>query len=234
MQSRYRASLGSEIYGESDALGNLWILSEIEGWFSPGSSGQVTQRSARDGAWRSKAYRTARGLTMRGAVISVRDNVGDVLDRVLDSIPLDAPAPLTVYGVNGDDRVMYVRQEGEPDIRILSEYEATFSIGLVSPDGMKYGANEKVASTNLPTSLGGLRGTAHRRHDARGRRIHGSRLRRPHRLPQRQRVPPRLHLRHVVLPAPRRDSGRLQLTHLLRLRERPDRMARHVEVRTLE
>jgi hypothetical protein len=156
MQSRYRASLGSEIYGESDALGNLWILSEIEGWFSPGSSGQVTQRSARDGAWRSKAYRTARGLTMRGAVISVRDNVGDVLDRVLDSIPLDAPAPLTVYGVNGDDRVMYVRQEGEPDIRILSEYEATFSIGLVSPDGMKYGANEKVASTNLPTSLGGL------------------------------------------------------------------------------
>lgn len=156
MQSRYRASLGAEMFGESDADGNLWILSGIDGWFSPGSSGQVTQRTARDGGWRSRAYYTPRGLTMRGALITVRDNVGDVLDRVLDTIPLDVPAPLTVYGVNGDDRLMYVRQEGEPDIQLLSDYEATFSIGLVAPDGMKYSAIEKVASTNLPSSIGGL------------------------------------------------------------------------------
>jgi len=156
MQSRYRASLGSEIYGESDADGNLWILSGIDGWFSPGSSGQVTQRTARNGGWRSKAYYTPRGLTMRGAIISARDNVADVLDRVLNSIPLDEPQPLTVYGLNGDDRLMMVRQEGEPDVQIISEYEAVFSIGLVAPDGMKYSALEKSASTNLPSSIGGL------------------------------------------------------------------------------
>ena len=155
MQS-YRASLGSVALGEMDAEGNLWVLSSIEGWLSPGSSGQVTQRTRRHGGWRSKAYYTPRGLTVHGSLITDRPNVGDVLDRLLDAIPLDVPAPLTVYGVNGDDRLMYVRQEGEPDVSIVSPYEATYSIGLVAPDGVKFGAIEKVASTNLPSSIGGL------------------------------------------------------------------------------
>lgn len=156
MQARYRASLGSVSFGETDADGNFWNLEEIEGWLSPGSSGQVTQRTARDGGWRSKAYRTPRGLTLRGQIFTVRDNVGDVVDRLLDCIPLDTPGALTVYGVTGDDRLMYVRQEGDPDIAIQTPNMASFSIGLVAPDGMKYGAVQRVSSTNLPSSIGGL------------------------------------------------------------------------------
>lgn len=156
MQSRYRASLGSASFGETDADGNLWNLEDVEGWFSPGSSGQVTQRTARDGGWRSRAYRTPRGLTLKGQIFTERDNVGDVVDRLLDAIPLDVPDALTVYGVTGDDRLMYVRQEGDPDITLVTPNMAAFSIGLVAPDGMKYGALLRSASTNLPSSLGGL------------------------------------------------------------------------------
>lgn len=157
MYSRYRAALGSIPLGETDADGNDWILYDIEGWLAPASSsGTVTPRTARNGGWRSKAFYAPKGLTLRGTVVSAAPNVGDIVDRLVDAIPLDIPQALTVFGVNYEDRLTFVRQEGEPDIAIVSPYEASFSIGLVAPDPLKYGSIEQVAATNLPSSVGGL------------------------------------------------------------------------------
>ncbi|WBQ03791.1 phage distal tail protein [Kribbella sp. CA-293567] len=156
MLSTYRASLGGVNFGQDDDKGSLWILYGIDGWHSLASTGEVTPRTARNGGWRNRAHYAPKGLTLRGSVITTLPNVGDVIDQLAAAIPLDVPEPLTVYGVNADDRLMFVRQEGTPDVSIVSPYEALYSIGLVAPDPLKYGAIEKVASTNLPSSTGGL------------------------------------------------------------------------------
>lgn len=156
MLSTYRASLGGVNFGQDDDKGSLWILYGIDGWLSLASTGEVTPRTARNGGWRNRALYAPKGLTLRGSVVTTLPNVGDEIDRLAAAIPLDVPEPLTVYGVNADDRLMFVRQEGTPDVSIVSPYEATYSIGLVAPDPLKYGAIEKVASTNLPSSTGGL------------------------------------------------------------------------------
>ncbi|WP_405061900.1 phage tail family protein [Kribbella sp. NBC_01505] len=156
MSGPYSASLGSLLLGDFDADGNHWILYDIEGWHAPGSSGETTQRTARHGGWRNRAFYTPRGLTLRGSVVTSVPNVGDILDKLVSAIPLDVPDALTVYGVNTDDRLIYVRQEGDPDIRIVSPREASFSIGLVADDPLKYGSIERAESTSLPSSTGGL------------------------------------------------------------------------------
>nr|WP_238355934.1 phage tail domain-containing protein [Kribbella sandramycini] len=64
---------------------------------------------------------------------------------------------MTVYGVHsGDDRITYVRQEGDADPKIVTPELATFSIGLVAPDPLTYSATQHVESAGLPVTTGGL------------------------------------------------------------------------------
>ncbi|MGZ0151872.1 phage distal tail protein [Kribbella sp. WER1] len=153
----YRVALGTVRLGETDDAGVTWIVEDLEGWHATGSTGEVTQRTGRNGGWRNRAYLAARGMTLKGSVVSPLPNVGDLIDQLIDSVPLDVPAPMTVYGVTGDDRVAYVRQEGTPAPQILSPYAATFEIGLVAPDALKYSSVLHIESTKLPMTFGGLK-----------------------------------------------------------------------------
>lgn len=153
----YRVSLGGIGFGEQDADGTLWVVSGLAGWHASGSSGQVTQRTGRHGAWRDRARYAARGLTLTGSIITPEPGmIGEAVDRLAAAIPLDVPQDLTVLGVTGDDRLVRVRQEGAPDIQIVSPFLAVFSIGLVAADPLKYSALEHIAATALPSSTGGL------------------------------------------------------------------------------
>lgn len=156
--SKYRARLGDITFGESDPeTGENWIVYDLEGWQNTGTTGQTTQRSAANGGWRNRAYRPSKGYTLTGSVFTDQPNAPDALDRLLDNIPLDQLAPLAVYGVHASgDRQVFVRQEGDVSTKIISDYEASFSIGLVAPDPLKYGTEQHVTATNLPSTTGGL------------------------------------------------------------------------------
>jgi hypothetical protein len=156
--SKYRVGLGGLLLGErDDDTGASWVVQDLEGWLNTTSTGTTTQRSSARGGWRNRAYLAAKGYTLVGSVYTDKGDVPDLLDELLAAIPLDVPEALTVYGVHANqDRLTYVRQEGEAATNIISPYEADFSIGLVAPDPLKYSSDEHVESTGLPVSTGGL------------------------------------------------------------------------------
>jgi phage-related protein len=154
--SLYRAELGGIVFGDTGPNGEQWIVTNLEGWHSQASTGEVTPREARNGGWRNRATFAPKGLTLDGAIYTPNGNVGDLMDLLVGAIPLDDPQPLTVYGVTSDDRFISVRQEGSYATQIVTPYEALFSIGLVAPDPLKYSATEHALETGLPVSSGGL------------------------------------------------------------------------------
>jgi hypothetical protein len=156
--SKYRVGIGDLLLGASDEeTGAHWVVEDLKGWQNPTSTGTVTQRSAARGGWRNRAHLAPRGLTLVGSVYTSLGNAPDLLDSLLENVPLDIPEYLTVYGVHfGQDRVIAVRQEGEASTAIISPTEAAFSIGLVADDPLKYSVEEHVESTRLPVTTGGL------------------------------------------------------------------------------
>lgn len=156
--SKYRIRLGDILFGyRDDDTGESWVVSNLEGWQNTSTTGSTTQRTARKGAWRNRAQRAAKGYTLNGTVYTREPNVADALDRLLDAVPLDVPEAMVVEGVHADgDRQVFVRQEGDLVTQIISDYEATYSIGLVAPDPTKYGTTQHVTATSLPSSTGGL------------------------------------------------------------------------------
>lgn len=157
MISLYRAELGGIVFGgDPGPGGELWIVSNLEGWHSTASTGEVTPRTGRHGGWRNRARYAPKGMTLHGSVLTPNGDAGALMDQLVAAIPLDVPEPLIVYGVTADDRRILVRQEGTPATQIVSPYEAVFSIGLVAPDPLKYSAIEHALETGLPVSTGGL------------------------------------------------------------------------------
>lgn len=156
--SKYRVGLGAILFGATDDdTGASWVVSDLEGWQVASSTGAVTQRSAARGGWRNGAQLAPKGYTLVGSVYTDRGDVPDLLDQLLSNIALDVPDALTVYGVhNGQDRLTYVRQEGDAVTQIVSATEGTFAIGLVAPDPLKYSIEEHIASAKLPVTTGGL------------------------------------------------------------------------------
>lgn len=156
--SKYRVGIGDLLLGASDEeTGAHWVVEDLKGWQNPTSTGTVTQRSAARGGWRNRAQLAPRGLTLIGSVYTALGNAPDLLDTLLENIPLDVPEYLTVYGVHfGQDRLIAVRQEGEPSLEIVSSTEGIFSVGLVADDPLKYSVEEHVENTKLPVTTGGL------------------------------------------------------------------------------
>ncbi|POH58262.1 hypothetical protein CVS28_12530 [Arthrobacter glacialis] len=76
------------------------------------------------------------------------------------TIPVRDLAPLVLSDF-GDVCHRLIRQEGDPDVRLVSDYEFTFSVQLVAPKARKLGGDGSAAyqfsaTAFLPSTTGGL------------------------------------------------------------------------------
>lgn len=148
-------TLGAVTFGEVDSFGVEWILSRFDGWTDGlASTGQATQRSAADGAWVGQAYYGPRTLTLEGTgIASTWDAAEAAKGRLLESVPLNVLAPLTV--ATGTPRQAFVRQAEQPLVSILGG-ALTFSLSLIAPDPLLYSTAVETVSTRLPQTIGGV------------------------------------------------------------------------------
>ena len=147
-------AVGDVVMNTEDVLGVQWVLEELEGWDSPGSTAKATQRARGHGATMSEAYLTARTLVGNGAIITTDPAVlTAAIDELIAAVTLEQ-FPLTV-AEPGQLRTIMVQRQDKVIVKKLNAYEATFSFQVVAKDPLKYG-DVISASTVLPSSTGGL------------------------------------------------------------------------------
>jgi len=156
---------GSVAYGSSVAVGDLvmnvpgadgvmFVLSQFDGWGSPGSSVQVTQRARGAGGTASEPFLKPRTMTMAGSITTTDPAaLSDAVDRLIAAFTLDQ-FPLLV-NESGRIRSVMAQRQDEVIVTWLNAYEAEFSAQVVATDPLKYG-DLVTATTLLPTSTGGL------------------------------------------------------------------------------
>lgn len=150
-----RASLGPLDFGVLEAGGVGWTLTDIQGWGSPASTIQVTQRPRANGGWAGPAYLPARTISLTGFVDAPSTLLAaDAIDRLSAACSLTDTTLTVIEG--GRARTCTVRRQGEVLVSWLpgSDRAANWSIQLVALDPRKYGPTLTKA-VSLPTVSGG-------------------------------------------------------------------------------
>lgn len=147
-------SVGGLVFNTPDSDGTLFVLSDLVGWGSPGSTVAASQRARGDGATTSEPFRKPRTMTLSGSI--------DAPNPVLLSLAVDTLiAAFTldqfVLSVNESGRIRSVLAQRQDDVLVkwLNAYQVEFSAQIVAKDPLKYG-DLISASTALPSSAGGL------------------------------------------------------------------------------
>lgn len=134
---------------------NLHVGS-LTGWDNMAPvTGGVTQRAADDGAWLTPSYYAARPIGV-GANIDTDswENTTALLELLEAQIPGKVLTEMLVFDGTRSLSAM-VRREGTPVVT-RGGTRANLSVGLVAPDFRRYSPVAETASTNLPTTAGGL------------------------------------------------------------------------------
>jgi hypothetical protein len=132
----------------------LFVLSAFDGWGSPGSTVELSQRARANGATESEAYLKPRTMSLAGSITTMDPaRLSTAVDELLAAITV---APFTVsVNESGRIRSLTARRQDDVIVNWLNAYEAEFSAQIVAKDPLKYG--DLVAeSTALPYSSGGL------------------------------------------------------------------------------
>lgn len=147
-------TLGSLVFGALEASGVAWVVNDLQGWGSPASTMQVTQKPRSHGGWAGPGYLPARTLSITGTVDAPSTAaLSDAIDRLSAAATL-TDTTLTVNEA-GRARTMTVRRQGEVLVSMTSALAATWSVQLVALDPRRYGPMVS-QSTGLPSSSGGL------------------------------------------------------------------------------
>ena len=158
---------GFDISG-TDPEGVRWLTRDVKRWDSPpGSTGAVTQNQFADGAWIGPAYLQSKPMVIEGRAIvlgrPLRESRSLIKAALADfnaAIPVRDLAPLALSDF-GDVYHRLIRQEGDPDVRLVSDYELTFSVQVVAPKSRKLGGDgstpyQHQQTVHLPSSAGGF------------------------------------------------------------------------------
>lgn len=152
--SRVQIVMPTLTLGAVDPYGVEWYLETLEGWDSPPTNGDATQRFRSDGAWATPWTYASRQINIGGVAIAAspggRENAEDRLFAAFDV------ADQTMI-VDRDlaPRQVTVRQNGGITRQLLNTYTFRWSVSLVALDPYRYGTEEKLLVTNLPTYTGG-------------------------------------------------------------------------------
>ncbi|MFJ8109995.1 phage distal tail protein [Streptomyces sp. NPDC096132] len=148
------ASLGSLALGAVDSNGVAWFLQSLEGWDSPDIRSEFTEREADHGAWASTVYLGARPITLGGTIVAPSRAA---LERAMETLRVAASLTDTVLLVGeAVPKRATVRRSGKLLIQYVTDTVATYSVLVTAADPRRYDATLSSATTNLPTSSGGL------------------------------------------------------------------------------
>jgi len=146
--------VGDLVMNTTDSYGVEWVLSNLEGWGSPGSTAQAAQRASGDGATMSAAYLKPRVLVGTGAILTDDPaKLTAAIDRLIAAV--DKQPFLLTVAEPGLTRTVTVQRQDDVLPKKLNAYEAEFSFQVVAKDPRKFG-DLVSASTRLPFSEGGL------------------------------------------------------------------------------
>lgn len=149
-----RIAVGDLVMNTTDSFGVQWVLSDLAGWGSPGSTAQATQRASGDGATMSQAFLKPRVLVGTGSILTEDPLLlTSAIDRLIAAVKL-SPFQFTV-AEPGLTRSVSVQRQDDVLPKKLNAYQADFSFQVIAKDPRKFGDLITV-STRLPSSSGGL------------------------------------------------------------------------------
>jgi len=149
-----RASLGSVDLGAVDSDGTAWFLQTLEGWDSPESRSEFTDREGDHGAWASPVYLGSRPITLSGTIIAP---TRDFLEAAMDRLRVAAGLTDTVLTVwETVPKQTTVRRSGKPLMQYVTDTVATYSVMVTAADPRRYSTSLQSETTQLPSSSGGL------------------------------------------------------------------------------
>jgi len=148
------ATLGTLRLGAVDSSGVAWFLQSLEGWDSPESRSEFTDREGDHGAWASPVYLGSRPVTLSGTIVAPSR---DVLDGAMDRLRVAAgltDTALTVW--ESVPKQSTVRRSGKPLMQYVTDTVATYSVMVTAADPRRYSTSLQSETTQLPSSSGGL------------------------------------------------------------------------------
>lgn len=147
-------ALGELILGTVAPSGVRFTVDKFDGWGSPGSTAQLTQRARGHGATSSEGFLRPRVMTIEGLIQAP-------LPAMLSTAADDLSAAVELAGfqviVSDQGRVRNVMAQRQDDVIVtyLTDTKARYSIQIAAKDPRKFG-DLITATTRLPFSEGGL------------------------------------------------------------------------------
>ena len=150
-------ALGADILLNSiDADGVLWLIHQdgFDGWGSPGSTAELTQRARGHGSTSSEGFYRSRVMSISGVFDAPTPELA-----LAAADNLSAAVSLTEFTLSvlqaGTIRSCTVKRQDDVIIKWVDALTANFSIQIVARDPRKFG-DLATATTRLPFSEGGL------------------------------------------------------------------------------
>ncbi|MFJ1653705.1 phage distal tail protein [Streptomyces sp. NPDC088337] len=149
-----RATLGGVDLGTVDADGVAWRLQTLDGWDSPDSRSEMTDREGDHGAWAGPVYLGARPITLGGTIVAPSQAA---LEEAMERLRMAAGLTDTLLTVwETVPKQALVRRSGKPLMQYVTDTTATYSVMVTAGDPRRYGIELQDGSTGLPSSTGGL------------------------------------------------------------------------------
>ncbi|MCC3276369.1 phage tail family protein [Arthrobacter sp. zg-Y20] len=143
-------------------LGYGYKVTDLTGWWEPtASSGALERRGQASGGVLSEANAEGRRLVAKGTLLGrTADEAADLLEDLVDHIPLQFPQPFVVTE-RGVPKFVPLRQEDRPVIKWVTDTLVTFDLQFHSREylkregaGLGYSRSDTVG---LPYTSGGRR-----------------------------------------------------------------------------
>ena len=150
-------ALGTDVLLNSiDSDGVLWLIHQdgFDGWGSPGSTAELTQRARGHGSTSSEGFLRSRVMSISGVFDAPTPELAlAAADKLSAGVSL-SEFTLSVSQA-GSIRSCIVKRQDDVIIKWVDALTANFSIQIAAKDPRKYG-DLVSASTLLPFSAGGL------------------------------------------------------------------------------
>jgi len=146
-------AIGDLLLNAIDDNGTRWVVQKFEGWGSPASSAQFTQRARGHGSTASEAFYLDRVMVIEGLILTeAPELLSAAIDLLNASVTLEQFT--MIVSETGYVRHTLAQRQGEVLITRFNNRQARFSIQVVATDPRKFG--ELISkSTPLPSSSGG-------------------------------------------------------------------------------
>lgn len=147
-------AIGDLLLNAVDDNGTRWVVQKFEGWGSPASTAQFTQRARGNGSTSSEAFYQDRVMVLEGLILTESPELlSAAVDLLNASVTLEQFT--MIVSETGYVRHVLAQRQGEVIITRFNNRQARFSIQVVATDPRKFGGLISV-STPLPSSTGGL------------------------------------------------------------------------------